>query len=341
MDTSAYLQASPQPLVETYDGLLVDLDGVVQLDDRPVAGSPEVLTRASDRGVRLAFVTNNASRQPGDVAARLARLGVPATTDQVVTSAMAAADLLAGELPAGACVLVVGGSGLWAAVEAVGLQPVRSAEAGPVAVVQGWGPEVAWRDLAEAAVALRAGARWVATNRDATLPSPRGPLPGSGSLIAAVVTATGLQPGDVVGKPSPVLFESARRRSGATRPLVVGDRLDTDIAGATNAGLPSLVVLSGVSSPLDVLRAIPAARPTYLGRDLTAVERTHPETYVRDRAATCGSVTVTHTGDVQSDAGSPADADGLDGLRAACALAWNGLLPADRYDGILQSLDLT
>lgn len=264
---------SAAPLIEQYDAVLLDLDGVVYLDDQPVANAPEALRELRARGTTVTFVTNNAAHTPADVVARLSSLGISATEEDVVTSSMAAADLLRAELPPGAAVLVVGGRGLWSAVTAAGLRPVSTATADdmPVAVVQGWGPDVAWANLAEATVALRAGARWVATNLDRTLPSPRGPLPGSGSLIAAVEAATGRTPDAIAGKPYPPLLTAAVNRSNATRPLVVGDRLDTDIAGATNAGLPSLLVLTGVSQPRDLVSPPPGQRPTYVGHDLSAL----------------------------------------------------------------------
>src|SRR5205823_488410 len=192
-----------------------------------------------------------------------------------------------------------GGAGGWSAVAAAGLRPVAVAAPDdmPVAVVQGWGPDVAWANLAEATVALRAGARWVATNLDRTLPSPRGPLPGAGSLIAAVEAATGRAPDTVAGKPFPALFSAAIERSGARHPLVIGDRLDTDIAGANNAGLPSMLVLTGVSRPRDVVAAPPEQRPTYIGtalrqrHELVAVHR-HSNIHVRVM------VMVHHLGDV-------------------------------------------
>jgi len=301
------LSGSAKPLLDSYDALLLDLDGVVYLGDEPVAGAVEALQQARDAGVAITFVTNNAAHTPTDVVDRLTSLGVKADADEVVTSSMAAADLLAAELPAGAAVLVVGGRGLWSAVEAAGLTPTRSAE-GVTAVVQGWGPDVAWADLAEATVALRAGARWVATNLDHTLPSPRGPLPGSGSLIAAVRTATDREPDAVAGKPYPPLFDAARRRSGGTRPLVVGDRLDTDIAGAVTAGLPALLVLTGVSQPADLRTAPPDQRPTYLGKDLAALSRPQPS--------------VDASGTVRHEPGGTDD--GLDALRTEVARAWAG-----------------
>ncbi len=325
-------------LLDRHDALLLDLDGVVHLGDQAAPYAVDVLGRVRDRGTPLAFVTNNASRTREDVAAALRRLGVAADPAEVMTSAVATAELLAGQLEPGAPVLVVGGEGLWAAVEQAGLTPVADAGREPVAVVQGWGPDVAWRDLAEATVALRAGARWVVTNRDPTLPSPRGPLPGSGALVAAITVATGQEPETVVGKPRPELFRTAAGRLGAAAALVVGDRPDTDIAGARAGGLASLLVLTGVAGPDDVLALAPERRPDYLGRDLRDLELAQPAVETTADEASCRGWVVTAAGAVR---GRPADpADALDGLRAAAALAWSGLLPPDRYDDVLAALDL-
>jgi HAD superfamily hydrolase (TIGR01450 family) len=216
------------------------------------------------------FVTNNAARTATEVAAGLAAMGVAAAPEEVLTSSMAAADLLGDRLPSGAPVLVVGGAGLRDPIAAAGLRPVSVADATTAAVVQGWSPDLTWTLLAEASVALRRGVPWIATNRDATLPSPRGPLPGNGSMVAALALATGREP-EVVGKPQPALFHAATAAAKVTHPLVVGDRLDTDIAGANAAGLPSLLVLTGVSRPADLTTAPPQQRPTYVGRDLSAL----------------------------------------------------------------------
>ena len=309
-------------LVADHDLLLLDLDGVLYLGDQPVEGAAAALGVVREHHVDVTFVTNNAARTPDAVATQLRQMGVAATAEEVVTSPMAAARLLAGDLDRGAAVLVVGGEGVRQALLAVGLRPVAGAADEPVAVVQGWAPEVGWPMLAEAAVAVRAGARWVATNLDATLPSPRGPLPGNGSMVAALATALGRKP-EAVGKPEPALFETARALHPSRRPLVVGDRLDTDIAGARAAGMPSLLVLTGVSSPTDLLAADPAQRPDYLGRDLSALSATHPAVNVDpdNRSAHCNGWTVTRSG-TGIDISPPADtgqSDGLDGLRAMTA----------------------
>jgi glycerol 3-phosphatase-2 len=192
----------------------------------------------------------------------------------VVTSAGAAAAMLAERLPAAAPVLVVGAEALRAEVRDVGLTPVETFEEKPAAVVQGYGPDVGWKILAEAALSVRAGATWMATNTDRTLPSPRGPLPGNGSLVAVLRTALDREPDVVVGKPAPALFTTAASVSHARRPIVVGDRLDTDIEGAVGAGMDSLLVLTGVSGPAELLSAPQSRRPTYAAADLSGLFRT-------------------------------------------------------------------
>jgi HAD superfamily hydrolase (TIGR01450 family) len=260
-------------LVGGYDLVIFDLDGVIYLIDRPIPGAPEAVDRLRSQGTPVAYATNNASRRAPDVAALLTGMGVPAKPAEVLNSAGAAAAVLAQRFPAGSPVLVVGADALRAEVRDAGLTPVATAEDEPVAVVQGYGPEVGWTVLAEATLAVRAGALWVATNTDRTLPSPRGPLPGNGSLVAVLRTALDRDPDVVVGKPEPALFTTAASLSGAKRPLVVGDRLDTDIQGAVGAGMDSLLVLTGVSGVRDLLEAPPERRPTYVAADLSGLFR--------------------------------------------------------------------
>jgi glycerol-1-phosphatase len=347
------LIASDGTLLEVHDLLLVDLDGVAYLGDRPIEGAAEALTAARDAGLRVVFVTNNASRPPSVVADQLTAMGVAAQPAEVMTSAIAAAAELARRFPAGAPVLIVGGDALRNAVRDAGLRPVERASQDPVVVVQGFAPEVGWLELSEASVALRAGAIWIATNADLTLPSPRGPLPGNGSLIAALAAATGLQP-EVIGKPEPALFTAALAAGSGSRPLVIGDRLDTDIGGARAAGLPALLVLSGVSRPADLLAADPQSRPDYIGRDLQALTLVHPQAVAGDGAATGGGSRALLVDGVVTleDSGAEATPDGLDGLRALCALAWSsdgtwssdGAWSSDgeptAYEAALKDLDL-
>lgn len=277
----------------------------------------EAIREAASQGVRPAYVTNNASRSPVEVADQLRRLGLTLADDDVVTSAQAAADLLAGELPAGAPVLVVGSDALAAELEQRGLRPVREDGPDVVAVVQGHDPQTAWPLLAEATVALRRGVRWVAANEDRTLPSPRGPLPGNGAMVAALRAASDRVP-EVAGKPEPPLLRTALARTAAKRALFVGDRIETDVVGAVRAEVDVLLVLTGVEDLTSALRARPGERPSYVGADLRALSQLHPPVEVDGETSRCaqaaarcvsGRLEVTGTG-------TPA-------LRAACALAWS------------------
>jgi HAD superfamily hydrolase (TIGR01450 family) len=333
---------SQQPLATRYDVALLDLDGVVYLGEQPIAGAPESLASARQAGMRLAFVTNNASRTPEQVAQLLHRVGVPAAAEEVVSSAQAAAHYLADRLPAGARVLVLGTTGLIDALVERGLTPVFSADDQPAAVVQGFFPELDWRVLAEGAVAIGRGVPWLATNLDATVPSPRGPLPGNGSLVMALRHATGRTPA-ATGKPDPAMHAESVERSGARHPIVVGDRLDTDIEGARRVRCDSLLVLSGVTDAAKLLSASPQHRPDYLGRDVSALLHGHPEVTGTGELLTCGSVRVRIAeAELQLSVASPdggGDAgedglDGLDGLRALAVASWRLLDEGSEVDRI-------
>jgi glycerol-1-phosphatase len=318
---SRLLPGTSEPLATQYDVALLDLDGVVYLGGYPIAGAAEALEKAVASGMRLAFVTNNASRTPSAIAAQLTGLGVPASVQDVITSAQAAARLLAERLPPGAPVLVVGGIGLRLAVRERGFRPVTIASERPAAVVQGYGPGLSYAQLAEGALAVDAGAWYVASNADATLPTPRGRQPGNGSLIQVIATATG-QPPVVAGKPEPPLHAEAVARTGARHPLVVGDRLDTEIESAVRSGADSLLVLTGVTRPLDVVLAPARHRPTYLAEGLAGLLVPHPGVSPTADGFRCGGWLAqweNHDGIVMSGSGA-----GIDGLRALCAAAWSG-----------------
>ncbi|OJZ68958.1 HAD family hydrolase [Mycobacterium paraffinicum] len=298
-----------------YDCLLVDLDGTLFRGRRPTEGAVEALAGVRSRAF---FVTNNASRSAAEVAAHLTELGFTATADDVATSAQTAARLLAGRLPPDSPVLIVGTDALADEVAAVGLRPVRRYDDGPVAVVQGLSMTIGWPDLAEAALAIRSGALWVAANVDATLPTERGLLPGNGSFVAALRTATGAEP-QVAGKPAPGLLTDAAARGDFRAPLVVGDRLDTDIEGANAAELPSLMVLTGVSSARDAVYAEPARRPTYIGHDLRALHCDGEQLAVGPQRQ--WRVDVDEEAVTVSGAG-PDDGDGLSIVRAVASAVW-------------------
>jgi glycerol 3-phosphatase-2 len=305
-----------------YDLVIFDLDGVVFLIDKPIPGAAEAVERLRADATTIAYATNNASRRAAEVASLLTGMGVSAAPAEVLTSAGASAALLAERLPAGAPVLVVGAEALRAEVRDAGLTPVDSAEDEPVAVLQGYGPEVGWKILAEAALAVRAGATWIATNTDRTLPSPRGPLPGNGSLVAVLRTALDRDPDVVVGKPQPALFRTAATRSGAQRPLSIGDRLDTDIQGAVTAGMDSLLVLTGVSGPADLLSAPENRRPTYVAADLSALFRPAAEARVPAAGGEAGGWQLSREGASATLKGS---GEPVDALRLLCAATWDGV----------------
>lgn len=318
---SGGLLASDVALDEAYDLALVDLDGVAYRGHEPIPHAAESLAGARARGMRLVFVTNNASREPGSVAEQLTGLSIPTTADEVMTAAQAAAALLRTRLEPGARVLVVGGAGLVTAVRAVGLEIVASADDDPVAVVQGFAPELGWAQLAEAAYAVQRGAWHVASNLDLSLPTARGFAPGNGSLVGAVRAATGVEP-DSAGKPSPTMYRLAVERAGARSPLVVGDRLDTDLAGARAGGYPGLHVLTGVSTARDAILAEPGLRPHFLGADLRSLHEAHPAPAVTgDGWWTCGrSAARVEDGSLRLDVSGTAT---VDTVRAAAAAAWS------------------
>lgn len=268
------LLGSDEPLVDRYDAALFDLDGVVYRGPFVIPHAAESIEQARRSGMRAVFVTNNANREPATVAAHLSELGIPAEADAVATSAQAAAAMVASRVAPGAPVLAVGGPGLRSALESAGLTVVAGAADGPVAVVQGYAPTVGWTELAEAAYAIQAGAWHVATNLDATIPTDRGTAPGNGSLVAVVRTATGVEP-DSAGKPEPLIFRQAAERVSARSPIVIGDRLDTDLAGAVAAGMPGMHVLTGVDDARAVVLAAPGERPGYLARDLRGLFAPH------------------------------------------------------------------
>ncbi|MEV7913614.1 HAD-IIA family hydrolase [Streptomyces griseus] len=307
-------------LSEAYDTALLDLDGVVYAGGEAIAYAVESLAEARAGGMHLAYVTNNALRTPDAVAEHLTELGVPAEPSDVITSAQAVARLVADQLPPGARVLAIGGEGLRVALRERGLVPVESADDDPAAVVQGYGgPDMTWGRFAEASYAIRRGLPWFASNTDLTIPGARGIAPGNGAAVEVVRIATGAEP-QVAGKPLPPMHRETVLRTGAKRPIVVGDRLDTDIEGAFNGGVDSLLVLTGVTDAAQLLAAPPQHRPTYVDRDLRGLLTGQPEVVPAGEAYRCGGWTAAVRGDALTLEG---EGDALDGLRALCAAAWS------------------
>ncbi|NSC20904.1 HAD family hydrolase [Streptomyces albus subsp. chlorinus] len=321
--------AAPRPsagaLHASYDTALLDLDGVVYAGGEALPHAVDALATARQSGLRLAYVTNNAARTPQTVAAHLTELGVPATADDVITSAQAVARLVAEHVPAGAPVLAVGAEGLRVALEERGLSVVESADDGPAAVVQGYGgPQMPWGRLIEAALAVQRGVPWFASNADLTIPSGRGIAPGNGSAVEVVRIATRWMRNPpeprIAGKPLPPMHRETILRTGARRPLVVGDRLDTDIEGAHAGRVDSLLVLTGVTDAAQLLSARPDHRPTYVARDLRGLLEPQPEVAGgADGRFGCGGWKAYAGADALELSG---DGEPLDGLRALCAAAW-------------------
>lgn len=314
--------ASEQSLHQAYDTALLDLDGVVYAGGHAIAHAVESLATARADGMHLAYVTNNALRTPDAVAEHLSELGIPTEAGEVITSAQAVARLIAEQVEPGSKVLVIGGEGLRVALRERGLVPVESAdEEGLAAVVQGYGgPDLAWGRFAEASYAINRGVPWYASNTDLTIPGARGIAPGSRAAVEVVRIATGAEP-QVAGKPLPPMHRETVLRTGAERPLVVGDRLDTDIEGAFNGEVDSLLVLTGVTDAEQLVRAEPRHRPTYVDRDLRGMLTGQPEVEPAEGGFRCGGWTAValNSGvlELHGEGGDP-----IDGLRALCAAAW-------------------
>ncbi len=268
------LRASEDALWSRYDVAMLDLDGVVYIGPEAVPGAPGHLKDAATAGMRLAYVTNNASRPPEAVAKHLRELGVDVEADDVVTSAQAAARLLSDRFEQGSPVFLIGGAGLEVALAERGLRAVDSAADGPVAVVSGFAADLRWSRVIAGAILVRSGLPWVASNTDLTVPTPDGPGPGNGALVEVVARFADREP-VVAGKPRPPLFEETLRRVGGQRPLVVGDRLDTDIEGANNVGYDSLLVMTGVTGAAELVGAQPGERPSYVAADLSGLGAAH------------------------------------------------------------------
>lgn len=305
-------------LIDDYDALVCDLDGVV------VSGSAAVdhaVESVNSLRIPVVFATNNASRTRSEVGAMLRGHGIHTSDDRVITSSWAAAREIAETMPPGSPVLAIGGPGVAVSLREVGLEPRSPQDADEVvAVLQGYGARVTAADLGAAAVAIRSGARWFATNEDLTLPTEHGPVPGNGSLVAAVRAAVGTDP-VVVGKPHPPMYALAADLVGVgvSRTLAVGDRLETDIAGAGAAGMSAALVLTGVHGVADAAGAPPRCRPTYVVEDLRALTQEYPHG-VRDGEWFC-------RGDARArcERTLTVEGDGVNAVRASLDAVWSAV----------------
>ena len=251
-------------IVDRYDAFLFDLDGVLYRGSSPVPHASVSLARLRALGKGVAFVTNNSGRPPSRVAERLRAVGVEASLEEVETSALATASILAGR--GVERVFVVGEGGLVGALAAAGVEVVPGEPDAVDAVVVGWDRTADYAKLRTASVLVQHGAALIATNPDPSFPAADGTAwPGAGALLAAIETTTGVR-GEVIGKPFAPMLQAALERAGGGRPLLIGDRLDTDVAGAAGLGWDSMLVLTGISTRKDLPSS--PVRPTYVADDL-------------------------------------------------------------------------
>uniref|UniRef100_UPI004047B0E0 HAD-IIA family hydrolase n=1 Tax=Aquiluna sp. TaxID=2053504 RepID=UPI004047B0E0 len=316
-------------LASKYDSLLLDLDGVVYQGSEAIVNAVESINKAASLSIQVGYLTNNSSRRAETIAEQLIGFGIQAAADQVVGSASAGVMLLAKKIPEGAKVLVVGGDGLKHAVAESGFEVVNHASHSPAAVIQGFSPDVSWRELAQASFAIQGGAIWIATNQDWTVPVEQGIAPGNGTLVGAVHTAVGILP-EIAGKPFRPIFEQALLQLGIKNPLMVGDRLDTDIRGANNSGLDSAVVMTGIVTRKELLAAGKEDRPKFILQDLSGLFDAYHDPKSTKRGAKSGDSTVELLGDrVVIVSGNP---QSLDTLKAACHVIWTSGRPIYSLD---------
>ena len=312
------LEECRTPIVDAHDLVMFDLDGVVYVGTDAIEGVAEKVDRIRASGRHVAFVTNNAARTPDQVSAKLVGMGVHAEPSDVVTSAQAAARVLADAHGEGAKILMLGGDGLREALVEAGLEPVEDPD-GAVAVASGYGPDVRWRHIMRVASLVRDGLPYVASNADMTIPTAYGLAPGHGVLVQTITGFAGVE-AIVAGKPEKPLMEETVLRVGGDRPIMVGDRLDTDIEGAHAIGVPSLLVLTGVTWLHELAAAAPQLRPTYISPDLAGLFEPHPAPSVDGgRAALGGWSGAVVDGRLEVD-GAGSDADWWRVAATACWL---------------------
>jgi len=245
---AAVKQTSVRPNFGQIRGIICDMDGVLWRGGTPLPGLHEFFTLIQELQLGYVFVTNNSSKTPQMHVDKLASVGVHTTTDHVLTSSLAAADYLGGIAAPGTSVYPMGGPGLMQALTSRGFRLSDGEAAEYVAV--GWDQALTWNKLAIATRLIRAGATFIGTNPDRTFPTENTLAPGNGAQLAALEAATNIAP-LIAGKPSAILYEQAQARMGTTAKatLVIGDRLDTDILGGTRLGMPTVMLLSGVTPP--------------------------------------------------------------------------------------------
>lgn len=324
---NAMLKSTDRPISQTYRLALLDLDGVVYRGKNPVEHAADSIRAAQRAGMQVEYTTNNSSRFQRVVAEQLRGFGLDVEPRQVITSSVVAARMVARHVPAGARILVLGAEHLREEVAGQGLTVVDHAEDTPEAVIQGWYPDMTWQQMAEVSYAVERGALYLVTNRDLTIPRELGIAPGCGSLIQAVINATGVEPIASAGKPESAMYDEARLLAAGneTEPvsrescLAIGDRLDTDIEAGNRGGYDSLAVLTGVTNPHELMTAPAHLRPSYIVRDLRGLQEAQPSTDASDgNVWTCADATAR----LEDGSLTVSDATDINALRAACAAAW-------------------
>ena len=313
----------------TYDTLLADLDGVVYEGKQAIEHAVESINSLQSAGIAIGYVTNNSSRRPQTIADQLNGFGLNVAAEHIIGSAQTGTELLATLIEPGSKVLVVGGEGLRSKVAEAGFIVVDSADDQPSGVIQGFAPDVAWKNLAEAAFAIQNGAKWVATNSDWTLPQERGLAPGNGTLVSAVHTAVGQLP-LVAGKPEPAIFHTALKAFGTKSALFVGDRIDTDITGANRAGIDSALVMTGVSTRKELLGMKPEGRPKFILSNLSELLSDYEAPKKTKRGFSCGDVEVELL--ANKVIVTHGDAKSIEALKAACSVIWGSDQPIYALD---------
>lgn len=322
------LKGTQQPLSQAYGLALLDLDGVVYRGKLPVEHAASSIRNAESAGMVVEYTTNNSSRDQTTVADQLRGFDLDVKPSQIITSSIVAARMVAHAFPEGAKVIMSGARHLREEVERQGLTLVDHVEDGPVAAIQGWCPEMTWNALANIAFAVEHGAAYYVTNRDLTIPREFGIAPGSGSMVEAVITATGVQPVGSAGKPESAMYDEARALAAEDgeqmvakeRCLAIGDRLDTDIEAGNRGGYDSLVVLTGVATPEQIILSPIHQRPTFVATDLRDLALPMPEPQkISEHEWSCGDATARFVDEVLT----VSDATNINSLRAACSLVWS------------------
>lgn len=345
LDPKTNFSSSDRPLSEAFHLALLDLDGVVYRGKNAVEHASDAIECAQKHGMFIEYTTNNSSRFQAVVAKQLESFGLTVEPWQIITSSVVAAQMVARHVDHGACVLVLGAEHLREEVKRVGLQPVNSCEDNPQAVIQGWYPQMTWQEMAEVAFAVEHGAKYFVTNRDLTIPRELGIAPGCGSMIQAVMNATGVEPIASAGKPESAMYDEARFLVAANaqhsngesaestqkdeyantlisieHSLAVGDRLDTDIEAGTKGGYESLLVLTGVTNPRMLMLAPKHLRPSFVSKDLRGLNESHEAPkQVDSHTFICGAAKA----ELVDKTIKVNDTSNCDALRAASSLTWN------------------